>query len=195
MPSRRWACPLRELGAIQALIGVSLRETFARLAGSHLHHRFEEFKHLFIQRGDEVMVRGVRLFEPVKPTVERLLALGMTLGIVSTKFRYRIEEVLRRDGLGEAFAVIVGGEDVSHHKPDPTGLEAAMVVLGRSPSEVLYVGDSQVDAETARRAGVAFVAVLTGVTPRPAFADYQTYAILEDLSSLPALVGSAAKRP
>jgi phosphoglycolate phosphatase-like HAD superfamily hydrolase len=42
-----------------------------------------------------------------------------------------------------------------------------------------------VDAETARRAGVPFVALLTGVTPRVAFSNYPAHAILEDLDPLP----------
>ena len=186
---QKMGLPPADVGAIQALIGVSLSETFARLAGDHHRERSEEFKRLFVERGDQVMVRGVRLFDSTKPAVTRLLAAGMTLGIVSTKFRYRINEVLRREGLEEAFAIIVGGEDVSDHKPDPSGLNAAIAGLGRSLSEVLYVGDSTVDAETARRAGVPFVAVLSGVTPRGAFSDYPVRAILEDLGALPDLIG------
>ena len=182
---QKMGLPPAEVGAIQALIGVSLPETFARLAGHHLRERSEEFKRLFVERGDEVMVRGVRLFDRVEPTIEQLLAMGMTLGILSGKFRYRIEEVLRRDGLERAFAIIVGGEDVSDHKPDPSGLNLAIAALGRSRPEVLYVGDSTVDAETARRAGVPFVALLTGVTPRVAFSNYPAHAILEDLDPLP----------
>ncbi len=116
------------------------------------------------------------------------MAGGISLAIVSTKFRYRIEQVLLRDGLDHAFEVIVGGEDVAAHKPDPSGLIVALGRLGRTPAEVLYVGDSAVDAETTKRAGVPFVAVLSGVTPREAFAPYRPHAIIEDLALLPALV-------
>ena len=84
----------------------------------------------------------------------------------------------------EAFDVIVGGEDVSRHKPDPEGLLAAIGRLGGSPSNTLYVGDSVTDAEAARRAGVPFVAVLNGVTPREAFEDYPVEGVLENLREL-----------
>ena len=40
------------------------------------------------------------------------------------------------------------------------------------------------DAETARRANIAFIASLSGVTPRAAFKDYNVYAILENVSEL-----------
>jgi phosphoglycolate phosphatase len=108
----------------------------------------------------------------------------MAIGIVSTKFRRRIEEILGREDLLEPFDVIVGGEDVSRHKPDPEGLLAAIERLGGSPSGSLYVGDSVTDAETARRAGVPFAAVLNGVTPREAFKDYPVYKILDNLGEL-----------
>jgi phosphoglycolate phosphatase len=50
------------------------------------------------------------------------------------------------------------------------------------------VGDSVVDAETAQRAGVPFVAVLSGVTPKTAFRDYTPLAIIDNLYSLPTLL-------
>ena len=180
--------PTRDSQTIRALIGTSLAETYEELAGDGHGDRFEEFKRLFVERADQVMLQGVRLFASTKPAVEALVAGGVTLAIVSTKFRYRIEQVLLRDGLDHAFEVIVGGEDVAAHKPDPSGLIVALGGLGRTPAEVLYVGDSAVDAETTKRAGVPFVAVLSGVTPREVFAPYRPHAIIEDLALLPALV-------
>lgn len=173
---------------IRKLIGIAMPETYEELAGDLHGGRFEEFQRLFVERADQVMLESVRLFDSARPAVEALLAEGVSLGIVSTKFRYRIEAVLMRDRLENAFEIIVGAEDVAAHKPDPSGLSEAIGRLGRSPAEVLYVGDSIVDAETARRAGVPFVAVLSGVTPRVAFAAYEPHAVINDLTLLPRLV-------
>jgi len=52
----------------------------------------------------------------------------------------------------------------------------------------MYVGDSVVDGETAERAGVDFIGVLTGVTPAPAFEPWQPVATIPDLGHLPALL-------
>lgn len=180
--------PPRSADVIRKLIGISLAETYEELAGDLHGGRFEEFQRLFVERADQVMLESVRLLDSARPALEALLAGGVSLGIVSTKFRYRIEAVLQRDRLEHAFEVIVGAEDVVAHKPDPTGLNKAIGKLGRSPAEVLYVGDSTVDAETTRRAGVPFVAVLSGVTPREAFAAYEPHAVIEDLTLLPGLV-------
>jgi phosphoglycolate phosphatase len=173
---------------IRSLIGVSLDRTFAELTAGTSEGRLEEFIRLFTERGDEVMVDGVRLFEPIRRVVDELLAAGLTLAIVTTKYRYRVEAVLRRDGLEHAFGFIVGGEDVAAHKPDPEGLLVATERLGGATCDVLYVGDSVVDAEAARRAGLGFVAVLSGVTLAADLAPYGPLAIVAGVGELPALL-------
>ncbi len=185
---KQMGLPLAEPDRIRSLIGVSLDKTFVELSAGRAAGRFEEFKRLFTQRGDEVMLDGVRLFEPVKSAVARLLSGGLTLGIVSTKFRYRVEAVLRREGLADAFAVVVGGEDVAAHKPDPQGLFLAMERLSVDAGSALFVGDSVIDAETAIGAGVGFVAVLSGVTRTEALAAYRPLAIVADVGEVPAFV-------
>ncbi|OFW58634.1 MAG: hypothetical protein A2133_07865 [Actinobacteria bacterium RBG_16_64_13] len=174
--------------AIRETIGLSLAATYQRLTSGCYGDRSDEFKRLFLERADQVMLEGIRLFDSARPVVAALRAEGIGLGIVSTKYRSRIEQALQRDGLGDVFAVVVGAEDVGEHKPDPAGLNAAMGKLGATPAEVLYVGDSAVDAEAAQRAGVPFAAVLTGVTPREAFEAYRPFAVIEDLGSLAAIV-------
>jgi phosphoglycolate phosphatase len=165
-------------------IGLSLPNILVTLAGMEQEGRAGEFARLFVEKANEVMTDLTFVFEEVPGVIRRLKDEGATLGIVSTKFRRRIEEILGREDLLEPFDVIVGGEDVSRHKPDPEGLLAAIERLGGSPSGSLYVGDSVTDAETARRAGVPFAAVLNGVTPREAFKDYPAYKILDNLGEL-----------
>jgi phosphoglycolate phosphatase len=168
----------------QRTIGLSLQNILVTLAGREHEGRGGEFGRLFVERANEVMTDLTFVFEEVPGVIRRLKDEGMAIGIVSTKFRRRIEEILGREDLLEPFDVIVGGEDVSRHKPDPEGLLAAIERLGGSPSGSLYVGDSVTDAETARRAGVPFAAVLNGVTPREAFKDYPAYKILDNLGEL-----------
>ncbi len=169
---------------INGTIGMSLPDTLARLAGEEFRVRGDDFSRLFIERADKIMADLTFVYEQVPRVMERLKGLGLSLGIVSTKFRYRIEAILGREGLLEPFDVIVGGEDVSRHKPDPEGLLTAIERLGCPPSEVLYVGDSVIDAEAARRAGVPFVAVLSGKTPPEAFKGYTVYGMLKNLDEL-----------
>ena len=171
--------------AIRATIGVSLPETFRGLTQGAYEKMSDKFVKLFIEKADEIMLDNIVLFDSVKPTIEQLITRGLTIGIVSTKYRYRIEAFLRREEIDDAFKVIVGGEDVNAHKPDPAGLRMAFSKLGLTSSRhCIYVGDSVVDAETANRADVPFVAVLSGVTSKSAFSDYFPLAVIENLTQL-----------
>ena len=180
---------------IRPTIGMSLPDAFRQLAGEPPGVEVEEFVRLFVQRADQVMADQTRIFAWVPAVLEELRQQGLALGIVSTKFRRRIEAILRREGLARAFSVVVGGEDVAAHKPDPGGLLMALDRLGCAPLEALYVGDSPTDAETARRAGVPFAAVFSGVTPREAFAGHQVGAVFADLRDLPAWSARRAAAP
>jgi len=166
-------------------IGLSLNETFLSLAEHHEPRRCDEFYRLFIQRAEEVMSNLTTLYESVPATIEALRERGLRLGIVSTKYRRRINEILEREALLHGFQVVIGGEDVEQHKPHPEGLLEAIERLKCSPASTLYVGDSVVDAELARRAGVPLIAVLSGVTPRGHFDSYEPVAVLENISELP----------
>jgi len=169
-------------------IGLSLSETFLTLGKHHEPHRCEEFHQLFVRRADDVMVSFTQLYEWVPATVEALRERDLKLGIVSTKYRRRINEVLKREAVHDGFAVVIGGDDVKQHKPHPQGLLDAIEELECSRESVIYVGDSVVDAELAKRADVPLIVVLSGVTPRSHFDNYEPLAIVENVSHLPRLL-------
>lgn len=182
---------LRELGLTSVptevacgTIGLSLGDTFFKLTGINNTELKESFIRLFINRADEIMVGMTHFFEDVPNLIKLLKNKGIKLSIVSTKFRYRIETILEQHGMSELFDIIVGGEDVLCPKPDPEGLKMAIERLELHASDVLYIGDSVTDAETARRAGIAFAAVLSGVTKRDAFLDYSGCSIHEKLEDI-----------
>jgi phosphoglycolate phosphatase len=92
-------------------IGSSLKDTFLALGEHHESQRCEEFSKLFVQRADQVMSNLTVLYESVPSTVEALRKRDLRLGIVSTKFRYRIEEIessLQRLCEANINAVVVG---------------------------------------------------------------------------------------
>ena len=135
------------------------------------------------------MAECTTLFSEVPYVIKLLNRSGLKLGIVSTKFRYRIESILLRENLLDFFEVIIGGENVQELKPHPSGLFLAVRALKCQLSEVVYVGDSVVDSETAQRVDIFFIAVLSGVTPKKSFKQSQVNFFIESISNLPNLLG------
>jgi phosphoglycolate phosphatase len=170
---------------IYRTIGLSLEHTFIKLIGENYKDKTKEFKYLFVKRADEIMADLTTLFSDTPSVIKELYTRGIKLGIVSTKFRYRIEAILRRENQLNFFEVIIGGEDVSYLKPYPSGLLLAIKKLDLNPSEVIYIGDSITDSQTADRAGISFIAVLSGVTSQDDFFRFQVDRFLNNISDLP----------
>ena len=59
----------------------------------------------------------------------------------------------------DEFAVIICNEDIVNKKPDPEGLELAMLALNVDGSRCAYVGDAPEDIEMGRRGKVMTVGV------------------------------------
>lgn len=179
---------------IVTTIGLSLPATLTYLTGIDDPSIVTEFENKVLERSDEITVALTTIFETVPPLLASLRSSGLALGIVSTKYRYRIETILRREGLLHHFDVIVGGDDVDRHKPDPDGLLLALDRLGCASEHLIYVGDHPVDAAAAQHAGIAFVAVLTGHSTRDHFAAHPVYGIIADLSALTRVIPLADYR-
>jgi phosphoglycolate phosphatase len=130
------------------------------------------------------MAPSTELYDGVKDLVHRLTSSNFVLGILSTKFRYRICQILERYELTDQFSVIVGGEDIEKSKPDPEGLHLILSKTSIKPEQAVLVGDSLTDAETALRGGIDFIAVLTGTTSADQFTDYSPKAVLGSVTGI-----------
>ncbi|HKL30758.1 MAG TPA: HAD family hydrolase [Natrialbaceae archaeon] len=90
------------------------------------------------------------------PPADDLAAADVPIGICSLNAESACRIALAEHGLEEAVDAVVGRDTVGERKPDPEPLLAAIERLSLRPSEVLFVGDTETDAETALRAGTAF---------------------------------------
>jgi phosphoglycolate phosphatase len=100
------------------------------------------------------------------PGVPALLAgAGRPLAVHTNKPGKLARRILEGLGLLPLFAAVVGGDEAPR-KPDPTGTLQILVRLGVAPADAVLVGDSRVDAATARAAGIPFVAVTWGFQTR-----------------------------
>lgn len=130
------------------------------------------------------MVDNTRIYPGVLESLQSLKVRGYTIGIVTTKYHYRIEQILERYNATKLIDLIVGAEDVKIEKPNPEGLLWVVDRLGLDKKQVLYVGDSIVDVQTAQNAGVDFAGVLTGTTKKEDFLEYNNIFIGNDVNDV-----------
>jgi phosphoglycolate phosphatase len=127
-----------------------------------------------------------RPFPGIESAIDRLRSAGLRTGVLSNKnhdFTVQIVEALFGQG---RFEVVRGYRDGRPRKPDPAvALEIARG-WGLPPGDVAFVGDTRVDVETARSAGMRAVAVGWGFRPREELEAAQPNALIDSPDQLPA---------
>lgn len=167
-------------------IGMTMFDATAQLTGETDRARIEELIRLYKQRYSDIyMTANTHLYPQTRSTLESLKQQGARCCIVSSKTRSRINETLQRDNLDGLISTVIGAEDLQEHaKPDPEGINLIRKMYQLSARDILYIGDSVIDAQTAMNSGVDFAAVTTGTTTASEFETYPHVKIMKDLSEL-----------
>lgn len=108
--------------------------------------------------------------------------------VVTNKPEHISRRILERLGVDGHFADVIGGGTLPARKPDPGAVRILLERHGMAPADAVLIGDSPVDVETARAAGIASVALASGYAAR---ADLQAAGpdhILENALCLKALL-------
>jgi HAD superfamily hydrolase (TIGR01549 family) len=122
-------------------------------------HRWEEADALWERHYGKTTAP---LVEGSRDALDELFCRGYCLGIVTSGSRIRVARELKTLGLEEIFRTVVCSEDVANKKPHPEGLEIAMKYLDKRPETCCYVGDSPVDVEMGKHAGMQTIGILSG---------------------------------
>ena len=91
----------------------------------------------------------------VVEVLHSLRAHGVHLAVVTNKEGRYKDTVLRAHQFGKRFDLVISGDTLATKKPDPAGIAHCLAHFGVAADEALFVGDSSIDAATARNAGVA----------------------------------------
>lgn len=92
-------------------------------------------------------------YDGIVPLLQTLRQRGAKIGIVSNKGNEAVQQLSARF-FGGLIDVAVGESQTVRRKPNPDALLEVMRTLGCPPTDALYIGDSEVDIETARRASI-----------------------------------------
>lgn len=108
---------------------------------------------------------GTAPYAGAEAAMDDLAARGIALAICTNKPERITHLLIEALGWQNRFAAVIGGDTLDRRKPDPAPLREAVARAGGG--RAAYVGDSIFDAETAKAAGIPFVALGFGFGPAP----------------------------
>jgi phosphoglycolate phosphatase len=125
----------------------------------------EEALEFFLEYYREHYLDYTTLYPGVQESLDRLRAAHKRMAVLTNKPVGVSRAIIRGLGVGDHFFQVYGGNSFDYKKPHPIGVEALMREAGVSRVLTLMVGDSAVDVETARNAGVQCCGVTYGFQP------------------------------
>lgn len=132
------------------------------------------------------------LYPGVRETLDALS--GMPMAVLTNKPVRASRGILEGLGVESHFRYIYGGNSFERKKPDPMGVETILREFGAAPAQVMLVGDSEVDVQTARNAGTWSCGVTYGIGSHR-LVEYPPDLLVDNLTELlPHLSCSPAKR-
>lgn len=138
----------------------------------------------------EVLREHGRVAPGLAVALDALQARGLRLGIV-TGLRDGSFEPLQRAGVFERFAAVITRAHVARGKPHPDSLLMGAQAVGVEPAQAVYVGDTPIDVQAARAAGMSAVAVLTGAGDSALLSAAGPDRIVSSVARLPEVVEAA----
>lgn len=119
-----------------------------------------------------------RPYSGAREMLTGLRARGHLLGLWTGRDRASTRRLMAAQGFDDLFAVMVCGDDLSSHKPDPAGLREVLRRLAVVPNDALYFGDASVDVFAGASCGVRTVFIRHGRESAPEVAA-QAWRIVE----------------
>jgi phosphoglycolate phosphatase len=163
------------VGAVTEMVGEGAPVLVRRvLTAAGLDPRTPGALDRFLAHYDERLTVHTRPYDGLIDALSALRSEGRALAVLTNKPGRPSREILERLELAPFFSQVIGGDTAAGRKPDPTGLLNIVQRAQVAPAATVMVGDSPVDAETARRAGAVlciarygFGAPAGGLVPLP----------------------------
>jgi phosphoglycolate phosphatase len=133
------------------------------------------------------------LYPGVREALDRLLAEGVTMAVLTNKPVRFSQAIVAGLGLSAHFRHVYGGNSFLHKKPDPIGVETLISQCGADRARTLMVGDSSVDILTARNASVKSCGVTWGFQPET-FAEYPPDLLIDRAEQLADIIIEGANQ-
>lgn len=154
--------PTLTLSQVERYIGDGARVLVERALGSESAHLVSQGFAVFMEYYQAHLLDHTRPYNGIPELLAAAQAQGIMLSVLTNKPEAPSREILTGLGLASLFHAIVGGDTLSVKKPDPQGVMHLQRETGISLAQTLLTGDSRIDVETGRVAGIATCGVLWG---------------------------------
>lgn len=177
------------LNAYNYMVGNGVRRLMERAAPDATPEQIDSLLLDFRTYYDEHCTDCTKPYPGIPELLETLRIKGVRIAVASNKYQMAVDKIITHFFPDIEFAAVRGERPEYPKKPDPSTIFA---ILSESPTpkaDVMMVGDSAVDMETARRACIESVGVTWGFRPvselRTAYADH----IISDAADILAIAG------
>ena len=182
---QKFGLPLRTKEEVRSFIGNGIVKLMQRASGQTEGQVFEgvlaEFKRYYGEHCED----NTKPYAGIMPLLEELQAKGITTAVVSNKADFAVKK-LAKSYFGGLLTEAVGeNEEMGiRKKPAPDSLLAVMERMGACTRSTVYVGDSEVDIQTAKNAGVDCISVTWGFKDRAFLIDNGATVLIDTPSEL-----------
>lgn len=158
--------PVHTVAEVQQLVGNGIPKLLERAVSRDTpKERIGEMYRQFLAYYQTHCRIKTKPYAGIPELIDELKHRGFRLGVISNKADPATQELIARFFAGQ-FDFVLGATEGRKLKPDRAMLDAALTALSLSAGEAVYVGDSQVDIETARNAGLPCISVTWGFRSR-----------------------------
>lgn len=154
--------PLRSLDEVRGFVGNGVALLIERALPSCVSENTKaECLRTFKEHYSKNMFNKSRPYDGVVEVLEQLKRNGYNLAVVSNKHDEAVKNLVNTY-FSSLFDVVVGQSDSVLPKPSIDGVDMVLKTLSVDASECVFVGDSEVDIQTANNAGMSCMSVVWG---------------------------------
>jgi phosphoglycolate phosphatase len=154
--------PTLTLSQVEHYIGDGARVLVERALGPNQSFLVDQGLAIFLEYYTEHLLVHTRPYEDIKILLEDAQAHGRVLSILTNKPEAPTRVILSGLGVAHYFTAVIGGDTFRVRKPDPQGVIYLQQLTGLPLEQTLLIGDSRIDVETGRAAGIATCGVTWG---------------------------------
>jgi pyrophosphatase PpaX len=170
---------------VARMIGLPLENIFSILAPNLSEQEIWQLVHEYRKYYMKHHLENTIIHPSAQMVLRRLKAKGFKLGIVTTKYKEPVMDVLSHFDISGLFDVIVTGYEVIRHKPAPDIVFEAAKRLGVNPEQCVVVGDSPLDVQAGKQAGAFTIALLSTTYTRRQLKSAKPTIVIEEFEAIP----------